>query len=316
MTAQISDKILFKGEEYSLIGTEGDNLFSPEQYGMQPEMIHTACYRGFYATYEVIEDGLYMRELTLRESQGKYLPIEGISPLTKGYEATYHNLKLLVQFSGVLRLAKDFIKDRYEHMGFQQETSFKGVCDLTFIEGRLVKEINLSDEMAEMRDIQAEVKAFTERFWINSHHTRKLKGYSGFTRRGVQEAFSMDIYNSDPDALRKTLADIKEAMKKPAWFLANISDYYETKHSLGESIKSIVYLGLPENEADFLKGLVSPSCKEKDIVAIFLYSLASLAGENWTEMTRWVIQRGYEITPANNEIEAWIIQRINAFKQQ
>ena len=64
MTAQISDTFLFKGDEYSLIGMNGGDLASPEQFGMEPEMIHTACYRGFYATYEFTEKTL---ELTLRE---------------------------------------------------------------------------------------------------------------------------------------------------------------------------------------------------------------------------------------------------------
>lgn len=47
MTAQISDTFLFKGDQYSLIGMSGGDLISPEQFGMEPKMIHTACYRGF-----------------------------------------------------------------------------------------------------------------------------------------------------------------------------------------------------------------------------------------------------------------------------
>jgi hypothetical protein len=47
MTAQIPDTFLFNGKECSLIGmTEGD-LASPEQFGMEPIMTSTACYRGF-----------------------------------------------------------------------------------------------------------------------------------------------------------------------------------------------------------------------------------------------------------------------------
>lgn len=53
MTAQIPDTFIFNGEEYSLIGMKGGDLISPEQFGMLPGMLHTACYRGFYATYEL-----------------------------------------------------------------------------------------------------------------------------------------------------------------------------------------------------------------------------------------------------------------------
>lgn len=92
MTAQIADTFIFKGEEYSLIGIQGGDLVSPEQFGMEPEMIHTACYRGFSASYELTEESLYLRELTLREKNGNYLPIERIEPAREQYQATYHGL--------------------------------------------------------------------------------------------------------------------------------------------------------------------------------------------------------------------------------
>ena len=41
MTGQISDKFLFKGKKYSLIGIDGGDLASPEQFGMEAEMLHT-----------------------------------------------------------------------------------------------------------------------------------------------------------------------------------------------------------------------------------------------------------------------------------
>jgi len=111
MTGQISDTFLFKGNQYSLIGMSGAPLASPEQFGMKPEMIHTACYRGFYATYELTEEALYLRELTLREKNQNYLPIEGIEPAKGDYQATYHGLSVVVPFTGRIRLAKDFIEE-------------------------------------------------------------------------------------------------------------------------------------------------------------------------------------------------------------
>lgn len=307
MTAQISDRFLFKGEDYALIGKKGGYLFSPEHYGMQPVKIGTGCYRGFHATYEVMDDGLYLRQLTIRESQDRYPPIDGVFPIKDNYTATYDNLKTLVRFSGVVRLANDLIPGRYEHMGYQEATSFRYVHDLTFVKGKLVKETDLSDDMTQIRVIQGKVKAFTDYLWINSNYKHKKL----FTHRDISMAFSLDIGQNTPDELRSALAELKDAIKKPAWFLANVSDFYETKHTIGENIKFLEYLGLPDDEVDFLKGMIRV-CSEKDIVAIFLHSLSSLAGENWTEMTRWVIEKGYKNTPANNKIEAKIIRRIKS----
>lgn len=108
MTAQISDAFLFKGDRYSLIGMTDGDLASPEQFGMEPEMLHTACYRGFYATYELTEEALYLRELTLRERTGKYQPIGETQPKKEDYQATYRGLSEVITFRGKLRPSRQF----------------------------------------------------------------------------------------------------------------------------------------------------------------------------------------------------------------
>ncbi len=175
MTAQISDRFIFKGDEYSLIGMKGGDLASPEQFGMEPEMIHTACYRGFYASYELTEEALYLRELTLREKNGNYLPIEGIEPAKEEYQATYHGLSVVVHFTGKIRLAKDFIEELYIHMGYQKPTAFKTVLDITLKEGRVVEIKDRSQEMEEKRGS------------FKKHYE------SGNMIQTIDEAFSLDM---------------------------------------------------------------------------------------------------------------------------
>jgi hypothetical protein len=176
-TAQIPDRFIFKGNEYSLIGkTEGD-LATPEQFGMSAVMIHTACYRGYYATYELTEEGLFLRELTLREKNEKYLPILDISPVinTEGKKATYSNLHVIVQFSGKIRLAKDSIREFYIHMGYQKPTAFKIVLDITLKNGRVVEIKDRSEEMEKKRG--AFKKAYE----------------SGEMKKSIEDAFSLDM---------------------------------------------------------------------------------------------------------------------------
>ena len=153
MTTQIPDRFLFKGEEYSLIGKEGGNLASPKQFGMEPVMMHTGCYRGFYATYELMEEALYLRELTLREKNGNYLPIEAIEPTKEDHQATYHGLSVVVPFTGYIRLAKDFIRELYVHEDYyQRPTAFKTVLDIALKDGKVVEVNDRSQEMEEKRD--------------------------------------------------------------------------------------------------------------------------------------------------------------------
>jgi hypothetical protein len=175
MTAQIPDTFLFKGDEYSLIGVKGGDLASPEQFGMEPEMMHTACYRGFYAAYELTEEALYLRGLTLREKNGNYLPIQGTKPAKSGHHATYTDLSVLVPFTGKMRLAKDFIEELYIHMGFQKPSAFKTVLDITLDGGRVVEVKDRSREMEQKRG------SFKKRY------------ESGDMMRGIQEAFDLDM---------------------------------------------------------------------------------------------------------------------------
>lgn len=175
MTAQISDRFRFKGDAYSLIGLNGGDLASPEQFGMEAEMIHTACYRGFYATYVFTEEALYLNELTLREKHGNYLPIGGIEPAKEDYQSTYHGLSVVIPFTGKIRLAKDFIEELYLHMGYQKPTAFKTVLDISLKDGRVVEIKDRSQEMEQKRG------AFKKHY------------ESGNMLQTTAEAFSLDM---------------------------------------------------------------------------------------------------------------------------
>lgn len=80
MTMQILDKFIYKGDEYSLFDIPDGDFFSPDLYGMSPEMLSTACYRGFIASYELLDTGLYLRELTIRDKNQNYPLIGGVPP--------------------------------------------------------------------------------------------------------------------------------------------------------------------------------------------------------------------------------------------
>ncbi len=175
MTAQISDTFLFKDDEYSLIGMQGGDLVSPDQFGMEPEMMHTACYRGFYATYELTEEALYLRELTLREKNENYLPIEGSKPEKAEYQATYRDLSVRVCFTGKIRLAKDFIEELYIHMGYQKPTAFETVLDIALKDGQVTE---IKDRS---RDIEQKRGAFKKHY------------KSGNMIKKIEDAFSLDM---------------------------------------------------------------------------------------------------------------------------
>ena len=147
MTAQIPDEFIFKGKKYELIGIKGDDLFSPETFGMEPEMIHTACYRGFYAKYRFTREVLYLSELTINEKNNNYLPINGIKPIGNPlHEMTYRKLNLIIPFTGKIRMARNFLNENYVHMGFQSPWAYETVLDITIKEGKVIDIKDRSEE--------------------------------------------------------------------------------------------------------------------------------------------------------------------------
>ena len=157
MTAQIPDTFIFQGYQYSLIEITGNNLASLNKFGMEPKVIDTSCYRGYYATYELKENALYLKELTVREKNKHYPPIDGIKPIKDGCKASYSNLCIAVYFSGKILLAKDFIHELYIHMGYQRPIAFKKVLDITLQDGKIVNIKDRSKEIKIIRNSRGEI---------------------------------------------------------------------------------------------------------------------------------------------------------------
>ena len=82
MASQIPDRIIWKTNAYEILGFENADdetgLFDPKMYGLSPCMMHTACYRGFYCTYAIVDDTLYLDSLCVNDENGHYPPIHGI----------------------------------------------------------------------------------------------------------------------------------------------------------------------------------------------------------------------------------------------
>lgn len=151
------------------------HLVTPQDYGMEPIPISTACWRGFYSTYVIKDELIFLETMTTSIKDGNYQPINKISPRLVNHKYEYRNVNLRVPFTGKLRIAKDFIWDHYVHMGFQKASAFKVVLDLSFKDGKLQ---NINDISAEAEKRRGE---FKQRYG------------AGNIPQGIDEAFSLDL---------------------------------------------------------------------------------------------------------------------------
>jgi hypothetical protein len=155
MTAQASEIVRLEGQDFSLAGVDGRGLFDPRDHGIVTHAVSSACWRGFVNTYEVSEDRLWLVHLTIG-FHGREAPVVfGVKPEHEKGDLPhygYAGLKRPVDFTGGFLLGRDFVREMYVHMGFHPGYAYRIVKEILFDEGRVLEQIDRSDEMAEIRE--------------------------------------------------------------------------------------------------------------------------------------------------------------------
>ena len=151
MTGQISDSFLYKGKTYAITGYTGGELFSPLDFGLFPKPATTACWRGFVLYFTVLDDYLTLVDMEINAEDA--LEINGVKPHIREetFRLHYQDLNLKINYTGKIRIATDFIKSMYVHMGFQRSIAYETVIELKFQDGALISEKDLSQKMKKKR---------------------------------------------------------------------------------------------------------------------------------------------------------------------
>ena len=171
MTGQRPDLFFYKDEDYSLVGLDGGELFHPLMYGMETKAPSTACWRGFVATYSCLDSKLVLKDAVIYTDTPKKL--NNVSPKNDSEEDSfsyeYENVNLELSFTGRILIARDFIQERYVHMGFQSPSSFREVHELVFKDGLLIEAKDVSEQMEERRKTRVPKNPMDEDVgkWIN-----------------------------------------------------------------------------------------------------------------------------------------------------
>lgn len=151
MTAQIEDIIIWKRKKYDLLGYEGEveelEIFTPRQFGMNPQSLHTACYRGFYCGYKIVRNFLYLDSLCVKDRHDHYPLINEVEATIEEGTGYYSELNYPIKYTGILRIGKDFHNEHYIHMGFQKPSAYGVVWDLKLTDGKITGRKDISDEV-------------------------------------------------------------------------------------------------------------------------------------------------------------------------
>ena len=76
MTGQINDKFTYRQQEYMISAIEKPRMFfNIKKLGIDPEPLHTACWRGYIAGFSIVDSSLALCSLETNNSNGKATPV-------------------------------------------------------------------------------------------------------------------------------------------------------------------------------------------------------------------------------------------------
>lgn len=149
MTAQIPEKIRYLDTDYEIAAIENKWPFNPADYGFEPVMMHTACYRGFHSLYLIEEDRLVLHRLTINlETEAQKW--QGVEPEEEGF-VVYKDVGLPITYTGGVIIGDGMLREFYDHMGYQYPYCYEEVKELRLEEGELLEVIDHSEKMEEIR---------------------------------------------------------------------------------------------------------------------------------------------------------------------
>ena len=153
MAAQMHDSIVLDARKFLIVGVNGDDLFKPAEFKMNPYMSVTSCWRGFVCEYKIESNQLFLNTLQINLDQPGPR-INGVEPLFSKamFNNVYNPLNLPMDFTGEILAGDQFIRELYVHMGFHPAWKFQVVHQLRISHGTVLDVKDISPEMRRVRE--------------------------------------------------------------------------------------------------------------------------------------------------------------------
>jgi len=137
MTAQIGDKIHYKGMRYSL-SSEPLSAFLLKNKINKFNELNTACWRGYVAEWEVVDNKLYLVDIRFSYSPRKKITVKTKDSLTEIEKLFPGQTKVHANWVSSTLIIKTGKLIEYIHMGY--ESIYEIDIYLKFETGKLIDE--------------------------------------------------------------------------------------------------------------------------------------------------------------------------------
>lgn len=191
MTAQVGDRFKYQECDYTIIALSDPIHFEPADYGITPEAVCSACWRGFWCEYDISNEGIILRDFYVNSKDDHYPEINGVLPVIGAKKTREHfrymghhlykDVNIKMNYTGKILVGKDFMKEYYLHMGFQRAWAYKVLTEFVFEDGCLLDMLDHSETAAAIRE---EIRQDPQGF------EKKIRGNIS---RFVEESFSTDM---------------------------------------------------------------------------------------------------------------------------
>ena len=146
MTAQTRNKFVYK-DGYSVIRMSRALKFNPEEYGITPYSVCTACWNGYYCEYAIVENQLVLQNLYINAKDDVYPAICGVEvdPEARDYMGhhVYKNLNIPVQENVNILVGTDYAH-QYDDYDNRSVLNFHVREEIKVIQGGLVEIVDQS----------------------------------------------------------------------------------------------------------------------------------------------------------------------------
>ncbi len=146
------DRLYLNGKVWDVLQNEYKDIFALDDYNMLPIWSDDEHFFS-YGTYELKNYELSIKNFIISTDR-EYPDINGVKPdifySAKDYStAEYEDINLPIKFTGALVIGNEWIKD-YDN-GITRCYNYKHVCELIFLNGKLVTTINHNRAMQRIR---------------------------------------------------------------------------------------------------------------------------------------------------------------------
>jgi len=163
MTAQVGDKLILNDEKYhTVLALNSPIEFSPELFGITPQVACTACWNGFWCDFRISKDSFIVENLYVNSKDDYYPEINGVNPTLEPQDDSrllkymghhfYKGINYSVPYTGRLLAVSGFLKKYMVYMGPQRLRAYNEVSEWTFEEGKVIMCKDLSAVIKSFRD--------------------------------------------------------------------------------------------------------------------------------------------------------------------